>query len=53
MAHYNGVCWKSYANIFGNYGTYEAVDLSGNLVCAVGYTDLPKALIVVGKRISD
>ncbi|MBC8395452.1 MAG: hypothetical protein H8E08_00590 [Candidatus Marinimicrobia bacterium] len=51
MAHYNGVSWKSYANIFGNYGTYEAVDLSENLVCVVGWTDFPKALIVVGKRV--
>ena len=53
MAHYNGVSWKSYTNILGNVGDYKAIDIKGNLICAVGWTDFPKALIVVGKRVMD
>ena len=51
VAHFNGVSWQSYTDLFGDIGTYEAIDLKGDLVCAVGWTDFPQAFIVVGNRV--
>ena len=50
FAHYNGASWRDFSNIFGRIGTYESVDITKDMVCAVGWTNNYQGIVVVGKR---
>jgi hypothetical protein len=52
VLHYNGISWKSFYDEIQINGNYYSVDVTDDIVVAVGY-DSPNAVIAVGRRISD
>jgi hypothetical protein len=50
VLHFNGISWKSYLNITQlNNGNYSSVAIKNNLMIAVG-ADIPKAVVLMGRR---
>jgi hypothetical protein len=50
VLHYNGISWKSFYGETQINGNYYSVDVTDDIVVAVGY-DSPNAVITVGRRI--